>query len=135
MPPAEHALWAEVGGGITFVTSGEYLKLHKIAYMNLWLRWGFMMWKPYMLAIVGQPSLHGSYACMVYWAQGGTLGEFAGINNVRPLFSPFLVFLFSRNSMVRFWGLGVLAFMDWEGSASWAFLYSLPLVVGSHMET
>ena len=28
------------------------------------------MWKPYMLAIVGQPSLHGSYACMVYGAQG-----------------------------------------------------------------
>ena len=23
VPPAGHALWAEVGGGITFVTSGE----------------------------------------------------------------------------------------------------------------
>ena len=23
MPPAGHTLWAEVGGGITFVTSGE----------------------------------------------------------------------------------------------------------------
>ena len=49
---------------------GEYLKIHKTAYMYLWIRWGFMMWKPYKLALVGQPSLHGSYACMVYWAKG-----------------------------------------------------------------
>ena len=35
----------------------------------------------------------------------GHSGEIAGINNVRPLFSPFWVFLFSRNSRVRFWGL------------------------------
>ena len=25
VPPAGHALWAEVGGSITFVTSGEFL--------------------------------------------------------------------------------------------------------------
>ena len=32
-----HALWAEVGGGITFVTvwGGTYLKIHKTAYMYL----------------------------------------------------------------------------------------------------
>ena len=40
-------------------------------------------------------------------------------------FSPFRVFLFSRNSRKRFWGLVVLAFMDWEGSASWAFYLNL----------
>ena len=26
----------------------------------------FLGWKPYMLALVGQPSLHGYYACMVF---------------------------------------------------------------------
>ena len=30
----------------------------------------------------GQPSLHGYYACMVYWH----LGEIAGGNSIRPLF-------------------------------------------------
>ena len=44
-----------------------------------------MMWKLHMLAIVGQPSLHGNYACMVYWLKVHS-GEIAGINNVRPLF-------------------------------------------------
>ena len=34
----------------------------------------------------------------------GHLGELAGKNMVRP-FSPFWVFLFSRNSRERFWGL------------------------------
>ena len=26
--------------------------------------------EPYMLALVGQPSLHGYYACVVYWNKG-----------------------------------------------------------------
>ena len=43
------------------------------------------MWKPYMLALAGQPSLHGYYACMVYWNKGH-LGELAGKNKIRPLF-------------------------------------------------
>ena len=38
-----------------------------------------------MLASVGQPSLHGNYACMVMGLKGHS-GEIAGINNVRPLF-------------------------------------------------
>ena len=29
-----------------------------------------------------------------------------------PFFFPFRVFLFSRNSRESFWGLGILAFMD-----------------------
>ena len=33
----------------------------------------FFDWKPYMLAFVGQPSLHGYYACMVFWGFRGTL--------------------------------------------------------------
>ena len=32
-------------------------------------------------------------------------GEIAGKNKVRPLFSPYEVFLFSRNSLKWFWGL------------------------------
>ena len=36
--------------------------------------WGhFLSWEPYMLALVGQPSLRGYYACMVLWKKGGTL--------------------------------------------------------------
>ena len=27
--------------------------------------------KPYMLSLAGRPSLHGYYACMVYWNKGG----------------------------------------------------------------
>ena len=43
--------------GITFVTPGEgFLR--------------FFIWDTYMLASVGQPSLHGYYACMVYWDKG-----------------------------------------------------------------
>ena len=44
-----------------------------------------------MLALVGQPSLHGYYACMVYWNQGH-LGEIAGKNKIRPLFLLFWFF-------------------------------------------
>ena len=35
---------------------------------------------PYMLALLGQPSLHGYYACMVCWAKG------AFWRNCRPIF-------------------------------------------------
>ena len=38
-----------------------------------------------MLALVGRPSLHGNYACMVYWTKGH-YGENAGKYMVRPLF-------------------------------------------------
>ena len=45
----------------------------------------------------------------------GHLGEIAGNNTVRPLFPPFLVFLFSRNPTKRFWGLILWHF--WAGRA------------------
>ena len=32
---------------------GEHLNIHKTACMYLWVQWGFMMWKPCMLALVG----------------------------------------------------------------------------------
>ena len=45
-----------------------------------------------MPALEGRPSLQDNYVCMVYWANGA-------------LFRNCWVFLFSRNSRVRFWGL------------------------------
>ena len=38
---------------------GEYFKIHKIARINSWVQWDVRIWKPYMLASVGRPSLHG----------------------------------------------------------------------------
>ena len=35
-----------------------------------WFKGIFINGKPYMLALVGRPSLHGNYACMVYWTKG-----------------------------------------------------------------
>ena len=68
MPPAGHALWVEVGGGITFVTSGENARqLIKLPNIFCEAKGSFMRGKPYMLALAGQPNLHGYYACMVYW--------------------------------------------------------------------
>ena len=49
---------------------GEHFKVHKTADRYLGFCICFTMWKPYMLASVGQPSLHGYYACMVYWNKG-----------------------------------------------------------------
>ena len=55
-------------------------------------------------SLCGRPSLHGDDACMVYWITG------AFRRNCRQTygktsFSPFRVFLFSRNFRERFWGL------------------------------
>ena len=62
-----HALWAEVGGGITFVTSGKkYSTAHKTAYHYFGMYVRFMIWEPYTLASGRQPSLHGYDACMVF---------------------------------------------------------------------
>ena len=57
-----------------------------------------------MLALVGRPSLHGNDACTVFWITGA-LGRICRQIQRETSFSPFRVFLFSRNSRVRFWGL------------------------------
>ena len=80
----------------------------------------FIKGKPYMLALAGRPSLHGNYACVVYWTKEAPRGKCRQTNG-KTSFSPFRVILFSRNSRERVLGFGILAFMDWEGSASWAF--------------
>ena len=72
------------------------------------------MWKPYMLALAGQPSLHGYYACMVYWNKGA-LRRNCRQKQYKTSFSPFWVFLFSRNLTKRFWGL-ILWYL-WIGRA------------------
>ena len=113
MPPAGHALWAEVGGGITFVTSGRNtIKIHKIACMNSWVRWDVR--KPHMLASVGRPGLHGDSACKVYWNQGA-LRRNCRQKQYKTSFSPPWVFLFSRNPTKRFWELIFWHF--WAGRA------------------
>ena len=62
---------------------GEYLNFHKTANKYLGICVCFMIWEPCMLASV--PSLHGYYACMVYWTNGA-LWRNCRINNVRPRF-------------------------------------------------
>ena len=57
-----------------------------------------------MLALAGRPSLHGDYACMVYWTKGAPRGNCRQTYG-KTSFSPFRVFLISRNSRERFWGL------------------------------
>ena len=61
-----------------------------------------------MLALVGRPSLHGNYACMVYWTKGA-LRRICRQKYGETSFSPFKVFLFSRNSRERFWS-GIYGF-------------------------
>ena len=53
------------------------------------------------VASVGQPSLHGYYACMICWVKG-TLEILQAKFYVRPFFSSWSC-LFSRNSSYRFW--------------------------------
>ena len=67
---------------------------HKIAIFFVWFYGYFISGKPYMPALVGRPSLHGYDACMVYWITGAFRRNCS-----------FRVFLFSRNSRERFWGL------------------------------
>ena len=57
-----------------------------------------------MLAFAGRPSLHGDYACMVCWTKGAPRGN-CRLKYGETSFSPLRVFLISRNSRERFWGL------------------------------
>ena len=51
----------------------------------------FLDWEPYMLALVGQPSLHGYYACMVCWNKGA-LWRNCRLKESKTSFSPVFVF-------------------------------------------
>ena len=68
----------------------------------------------FVLASVGQPSLHGYYACVVFWVKGA-LRRICRQQYGETVFSPLGVFLFSRNSRERFWWL-ILWYL-WVGRA------------------
>ena len=114
MPPAGHALRAEVGGGIIFVTSGEFAGHHKKLPVRNVLGTVVFIISSCTLALVGRPSLRSCDACMVYWVQGA-LRRNRRQKYCKTSFSLFRVFLLSRNSKVRFGGL-VLWFL-WIGRA------------------
>ena len=57
-----------------------------------------------MQALAGRPSHHGNDECMVFWVIGA-LRRNCRQKQRETSFSPLRVFLFSRNSRVRFWGL------------------------------
>ena len=60
---------------------------------GLCFSWGhFFGSKPYMLALVRQPSLHGYYACMVFWNKGA-LWRNCRLKKSKTSFSPSWVFL------------------------------------------
>ena len=67
-----------------------------------------------MLALVGQPSLHGYYACMVYWNKGA-LWRNCRLKESKTSFSPVFVFLYSRYSLKRWWGR--VLWLLWIGRA------------------
>ena len=67
-----------------------------------------------MLALAGQPSLHGYNACRVCWTTG-TFWRICRHKQSETSFSPYWVFLFSRNSRKRSWGLILWHF--WGGRA------------------
>ena len=67
-----------------------------------------------MLALAGQPSLHGYDACMVHWIKGA-LRRNCSLKQRETSFSPYCVFLFSRNPTKRFWGL--IFWHLWAGRA------------------
>ena len=93
----------------------EHLKIHKKKFYGYLC--GFMedcIWKPYVLASAGQPSLHGYDACMVYLVNRA-FRRTCRQNFRKTSFSPIFVFLFSQNSTVRFWGF-ILWYL-WIGRA------------------
>ena len=91
----------------------EYFQIHKNCLSAFLHSCGLLFRKPFMLALAGQPSLHG---LMYLWFIGlkGHLGEIAGKNKIRPLFLFFLFFclieILGKGSVS-----GILAFIDWEG--------------------
>ena len=76
---------------------------HKTASLYSGIFVKFFQWKPYVLASVGQPSLHGYYACMAHWTKGAPRRN-CRQKQYKTSFSPFWVFLFSQNSRERYWG-------------------------------
>ena len=104
-----HALWAEYGWGIIFVTPGEFAGQHKkTASQNCGMLCGLYGLKLYVLVSVGRPNLHRYDACVVFWIQGASQRNRQ--KQCKTSSSPTKIFLFSRISTVRFLGSGSLVF-------------------------
>ena len=113
MPPAGHALWAEVGGGIILVTCGERTGQHMKGANHFGGNGSDSTgWKPCTLALAGQPSVHGFHACMVYWVQGALRGKCRQRESETP-FSPHWIFLFWSEFYGTVLGFGYLENVDW----------------------
>ena len=67
-----------------------------------------------MLALAGESSLHGHYACMVHWNKRA-LRRNRRQKCGKTSFSPCWVFLFTQNSRVRYWSF-ILWYL-WIGRA------------------
>ena len=81
----------------------------------VYFSWGiFLGWKLYMLALVGQPSLHGYNACMVFWDKGA-LRRNCRQTKRKTSFSPCCVFRCSRYSFKKWWGK--VLWLLWVGRA------------------
>ena len=80
----------------------------------LFLRGHLCTLKPYVLALVGRPSLHGYYACMFYWVKGAPWRN-CRLKECKTSFSPFCVFLYSRYSLKKWWGK--VLWLLWVGRA------------------
>ena len=81
----------------------------------VYFSWGYFLGlKPYMPALVGQPSLHGYYACMVFWNKGA-LWRNCRLTKCKTSFSPSWVFLYSRYSLKKWWGK--VLWLLWIGRA------------------
>ena len=106
---------------------GECLTAHKSANRYFWFHEYFLKMEPNMEASEGQPSLRGYYARMVYWTKGAHR-RLCRQEQCETSFCPFGVFLFSRNSRVRF--LGLLLWHLWSGRARHSGPNPLPQHVG-----
>ena len=105
VPSTGHALWAEVGGGIIFVTPGKFAGKHKKQPVVKTVGFGiFCFLKLHMLALVGRPSLRSYDACAVYRVKRASRRN-CRQTECETSFSPKNVFLISRNPLKRFWGL------------------------------
>ena len=100
---------------------GECLTAYKTAKYFYGIRSSSMWRMPYMLALVGQLSLHGYDASMVHWVKGA-LRRICRQNTCKTLFLQKRVLLFSRKSLEKVLGSGVLALVDREGQESWTCL-------------
>ena len=109
VPPAGPALWAEVSGGIIFVTSGEFAGgiifvtsgefagQHKILPVNFVGKVVILVVSSCTCLLQWDSPVSTAFMDVLFTGLKGHSGEIAGKGTVRPLFSPNMVFLFSRH--------------------------------------